>query len=96
LAPTAKKNFAHKGDGMLVNLKTALAVRCVKQVELASEVDITPSVLSEIIHERRKANAALRARIARELHADEAWLFAQRTSVPAPRNLETQPAPVMA
>lgn len=68
---------------MLSNLKTALAARGVKQVDLALRLKIPPSVLSEIIHERRNADASLRARLADELQVDERWLFATYTALPA-------------
>lgn len=69
---------------MLVNFKTALAARKTLQTDLAQSLQIAPTVLSEIIHERREADASLRARIAEALRADESWLFSTVTRIPAP------------
>lgn len=69
---------------MLTNLKTALAARRVRQVDLALSLKIPPSVLSEIICGRRQANPSLRARIAEALLADETWLFSSITRIPGP------------
>ena len=62
---------------MLWNLKTALAARKMRQVDLAFAVRQTPSVISEIIIGRRRPNAELRARIAQVLRADVQWLFTE-------------------
>jgi len=70
---------------MLTNLKTALAVRRIRQVELALSLGIPPSTLSEIICGRRQADPSLRVRIAEALRADEAWLFSAVTRIPAPQ-----------
>ena len=69
---------------MLVNFKTALAARKISQADLAQSVKITPTVLSEIIHERRRADASLRAKIATALNVDESWLFSTLTRLPKP------------
>ncbi len=71
---------------MLVNFKAALAARKIHQADLAQSVQIAPTVLSEIIHERRHANASLRARIATALRADEAWLFSTAARIPGPKS----------
>lgn len=65
-----------------MNLKTALAVRRISQADLAQSLKIAPTVLSEIIHERRQADTSLRAKIANALNADESWLFATFTRIP--------------
>jgi transcriptional regulator with XRE-family HTH domain len=79
------------GDGsMLVNLKSALAARRLRQVDLAIELKISPSVLSEIINGRRNAEPSLRARLAEILQANEDWLFSSLTHIPAP---EADPIP---
>jgi transcriptional regulator with XRE-family HTH domain len=65
---------------MLVNLKTALAARRIRQVDLAISIGISPSVFSEIITGRRTADPALRVRIAKELGVDESWLFTSHIS----------------
>lgn len=67
---------------MLANLKTALAARGVRQVDLALSLKMPPSVISEIICERRKASTELRDRIAVALRADADWLFASVTRIP--------------
>ena len=67
---------------MLANFKTALAVRGMKQIELATELKIAPTVLSEIVHGRRCASPSLRARVAAMLQADETWLFSSFTRIP--------------
>lgn len=69
---------------MLANLKGALAVRKLKQVDLAVLLRVTPSLLSDVVNERRAADPSLRSRIAAALDADEAWLFASVTEIPAP------------
>ena len=69
---------------MLVNLKSAIAARRWRQVDFAISLKIPPSVLSEIIHERRQADAPLRARIAEALRADEGWLFSYVVRIPGP------------
>jgi len=67
---------------MLTNLKAALAVRHLRQVDLALSLKIPPSTLSEIICGRRSADPSLRARIAETLCADEAWLFSTLARIP--------------
>lgn len=67
---------------MLVNLKMTIAARGLKQVDFALQLKIAPTVLSEIIHGRRRADSSLRARIADVLHADETWLFSSITRIP--------------
>ena len=78
---------------MLANLKTAIAQRGLKQADLAQSLKIPPTVLSEIIHGRRRADASLRSKIATALHADEAWLFDSFVRIPAPNTdlIEVQP-----
>jgi transcriptional regulator with XRE-family HTH domain len=61
--------------GLLANLKATMAARRLKAYELAAELGISPSVLSEIVVGRREASPELRARIALLLQAEEAWLF---------------------
>ena len=70
---------------MLSNLKAALAARRMKQVDLALRVGIAPSVLSEIVHGRRRIDPGLAARIAEILQADPGWLFSSVTYIPAPK-----------
>jgi transcriptional regulator with XRE-family HTH domain len=69
---------------MLVNLKTTIAARRLKQFDLALQLKIPPTVLSEIIHGRRLADGSLRARMAKALRADESWLFSTVTRIPPP------------
>ncbi len=65
-------------------MKTALAARRLKQADLAARIGISPTALSEVIHERRIPDAGLRARIAQELVADENWLFSSLIEIPGP------------
>lgn len=67
---------------MLVNFKTALAARGMRQIELALELKIAPTVLSEIVNGRRSASPSMRARLAEMLQVDEAWLFSSFTRIP--------------
>ena len=69
---------------MLANLRKALAVRGMRQVELARKAGCAPTVLSEIINGWREANPTLRKRIAEILQADELWLFSTAGEIPAP------------
>jgi hypothetical protein len=71
------------GGFVLANLKTAIVVRGLKQADLAQTLKIPPTVLSEIIHGRRHADASLRARVATALRADEGWLFDSFARIPA-------------
>lgn len=70
---------------MLINLKSAIAARGWTQVDFALDQRITPSVLSEIIHERRQPSAHLRARLATALNVDEDWIFSTFTKIPPPK-----------
>ena len=77
---------------MLVNIKTALAARGMRQIDLALSEKIPPTVLSEVINGRREASPETRARIARALQADERWLFSTITRIPQPASGgETEP-----
>jgi transcriptional regulator with XRE-family HTH domain len=67
---------------VLVNFKTVLAARGMRQIELALDLKISPTVLSEIVNGRRTASPSLRARLADMLQADEAWLFSSFTRIP--------------
>jgi len=81
---------------MLSNLKTALAARRLRQVELAQAIGIAPSTLSEFIHGRAELAPHLLTRIAEALQADPSWLFARVTYIPAlkPASAETATASV--
>lgn len=70
------------GNTVLANFKTALAARGMRQIELALELKIAPTVLSEIVNGRRTATPWLRVRLAEMLQADEAWLFSSFTRIP--------------
>ena len=72
---------------MLVNLRSALSIRGYKQWEFALELRIPPSVLSEIIHERREASPELQGGIAKLLNADATWLFSRVPRIPPPERL---------
>lgn len=67
---------------MLVNFKTVLAAKRIRQVDVAQFVKIPPTVLSEIINGRRRADASLRFRISEFLGVDEIWLFSTLTKIP--------------
>jgi transcriptional regulator with XRE-family HTH domain len=67
---------------MLMNLKAALAVRRLRQAELALELKISTGLLSEVIQGRKDLPPHLRTRAAEFLRADEAWLFSATTFVP--------------
>ena len=80
---------------MLANLKAALAARRIRQIDLALSLQVPPSVLSEVINERRKAGSRLREAIAGALQADPEWLFEPVTHIPAPpKTLADDPADV--
>ena len=78
---------------MLTNMKTALAARGIRQIDLALSEKIPPTVLSEVVNSRRKASSELRSRIARALQADEGWLFSTITRIPPPAS-RTEADPV--
>jgi transcriptional regulator with XRE-family HTH domain len=67
---------------MLSNLKTALAARRLRQVELAQAIGISASTLSEFIHGRIELAPHFLARIAETLQADPGWLFSRVTHIP--------------
>ena len=77
---------------MLANFKTALAARGMRQVELALELKIAPTILSEIVNGRRSASPPLRARLAEMLQADEDWLFSSFTRIPNRTDSTTGPS----
>jgi transcriptional regulator with XRE-family HTH domain len=77
---------------MLSNLKTALAARRMRQVELAQAIGVAPSTLSEFIHGRATLPPHLLTRIAEALQADPAWLFARVTYIPALQKKESEQA----
>jgi transcriptional regulator with XRE-family HTH domain len=70
---------------MLANLKTAIAARGLRQIELAQKLQIPSDFLSRIIRSWAKPNAELRVKIAEVLQADEGWLFSANVVIPAPR-----------
>jgi transcriptional regulator with XRE-family HTH domain len=76
---------------VLANLKATLAARRMHQVDLAIELKISPSVLSEIINDRRSAEPSLRARLAEILQANEDWLFARTIHIPPKSDAEQTP-----
>ena len=82
---------------MLLNLKAAIAVRGLTPAEFALGV-LKIARLSEIIHERKRADASLRARIAEKLESSEAWLFISEAAGPGTCVLDENnlPAAVLA
>jgi transcriptional regulator with XRE-family HTH domain len=69
---------------MLANLKAALAARRVRQVDLAIELKVAPSLISEVVHGRRKLEPHQIARVAELLRADAVWLFQEVRFIPGP------------
>jgi transcriptional regulator with XRE-family HTH domain len=80
---------------MLSNLKVALAVRRMRQAEIAAAIGVSPSTLSEFIHGRAELAPHQRQRIAEMLHADPAWLFQAVTHIPVLK-ADAEPAPAIA
>jgi transcriptional regulator with XRE-family HTH domain len=78
---------------MLINLKMTIAVRRMTQVDLALQLKMAPTMLSEIIHGRRQADPSLRARIAEALRADETWLFSTVARIPGQKSFGNAEAP---
>lgn len=74
---------------MLANLKAALAARRMRQADLAFELRVAPSLISEIVHGRRRPEPQLAARIAEILRADQAWLFEEVRFIPGPKPAAT-------
>lgn len=70
---------------MLANLKTAIAARGLRQIELAHKLAIPSDFLSRIVRGWTKPSAELRVRIAEVLQADEGWLFSANVVIPGPR-----------
>jgi transcriptional regulator with XRE-family HTH domain len=78
-----KEKFLVRGTGtVLANLKATLAVRRIRQVDLAIQLKISSSVLSEIINGRRPLPQDLAERIAGALNADPNWLFSPLMDIP--------------
>jgi transcriptional regulator with XRE-family HTH domain len=63
---------------MLANLKTAIAARGLRQIELAQKLHISSDFLSRVVRGWTKPSADLRVRIAEVLQADETWLISGR------------------
>ncbi len=74
---------------MLANLKAALAARRLRQADLAFELKLAPSLISEVIHGRRKLEPHQVARVAELLKADAGWLFQEVHFIPGPKSVET-------
>ena len=70
---------------MLPNLKMALAVRGMRQIELAQKLGVASDLLSRIVRGWSEPSVELRVRIAEVLQADEGWLFSANVVIPAPR-----------
>lgn len=77
---------------MLVNLKTAIALRRTTQAELAWELHVSTGLLSEVVRELRQPGADLRRRISEALQADEGWLFTSIRRIPSPAAPRESPA----
>ena len=75
---------------MLANLKATLAARRMRQFELAAELKVSPSVLTEIILGRRPLEDGQRTRIAVLLGVEDLeWLFLDVRPRPASRPMPT-------
>jgi transcriptional regulator with XRE-family HTH domain len=71
---------------MLVNFKVALGLKGERQVDLAMRCQMDPTLLSQIINERREASPELRSKLAAALGVSERWLFTKRAHLmPASR-----------
>jgi hypothetical protein len=81
-----KLRYPWRGS-MLANFKAALAARGMKQIDLALNLRIPSSTMSEIVNERRYADASTRERIASALRVEESWLFSRRVKIPEPAKL---------
>ena len=75
---------------MLANLKAALSARRLRQVDLAIELKVAPSFISEVVHGRRRLEPHQVARIAELLKADASWLFAEVHFIPPPKSGESR------
>ena len=70
---------------MLANLKMALAVRGMLQIELAQKLEVSPDLVSRIVRGWTEPSQELRSRIAEVVQADEGWLFLSDIRIPAPQ-----------
>ena len=77
---------------MLVNFKVALGLTAERQVDLAMRCGVDPTLLSQVINERREASPELRCKLATALGVSERWLFTKRK----PRIFGTETSPAMA
>jgi len=66
---------------MLVNFKVALGLKGEHQVDLAMRCEMDPTLLSQIINERREASSELRSKLAAALGVSERWLFTKRAQL---------------
>jgi transcriptional regulator with XRE-family HTH domain len=64
---------------MLINFKVALGLKGERQVDLALRCGVDPTLLSQVINERREASPDLRTKLAAALSVSEKWLFTKRT-----------------
>jgi transcriptional regulator with XRE-family HTH domain len=67
---------------MLINLRSGLLLRGVRQYRLARMVEISEPLLSMLIAGRRKASKPLQRKIAKALACDETWLFQEAVTIP--------------
>jgi transcriptional regulator with XRE-family HTH domain len=77
---------------MRTNLRAALAARGMRQVDLAAELKIWPSVVSDLVTGRRDPEPRVAARIAEILRVDEFLLFSEQPLIPmAPKKSQELP-----
>lgn len=69
--------------GLVINLRSAIAARGLRQWWVAEELNIPRLRFCRIIGAREEASASERKKLARLLQYDEEWLFKQDTSSPA-------------
>ena len=75
---------------MLANLKVALAARRLRQVDLAIELRVAPSLISDVVHGRCRLAPHQVARVAELLKADADWLFQEVHFIPGPKSGESR------
>jgi transcriptional regulator with XRE-family HTH domain len=75
------------GIFMLPNFKAVLAVRGVRQIDLALRLKIDPCLLSKVINGRTPASLDLQEKLAQALGVDAGWLFERTINIPNSQRL---------
>jgi len=78
---------------MLAHLKAAIAIRRVRQSEVAAAVKMSTAVFSFVVHGEKKLAPHERRRVAEFLQADEDWLFQDIRVIPKLKPV-SEPDPV--